>query len=216
MKISHIIITASALGLISAQAATIAWSSELTPMEGALLDQLSSGLFDTSGTLVLAENSGSNTATTFDGISFAAATISFGNVYGGFGSNGGELLNRTGTYGSEAQTVSLTVVDGQQYRIQALVYDGRGGEAGRNVEFDSIDQGVYANGVPSASWGPGLLVTGIFTADSTTQDFTINTYEGATVKGGQLNAITVYDVPEPSSAALLGLGGLALILRRRK
>ena len=31
-----------------------------------------------------------------------------------------------------------------------------------------------------------------------------------------INGIQIVQVPEPSSAALLGLGGLALILRRRK
>ncbi len=43
---------------------------------------------------------------------------------------------------------------------------------------------------------------------------------GATSSGGQgsttWNALSVDTVPEPSSTALLGLGGLALILRRRK
>lgn len=33
---------------------------------------------------------------------------------------------------------------------------------------------------------------------------------------GQIDNLTIAQVPEPSSAALLGLGGLALILRRRK
>lgn len=35
-------------------------------------------------------------------------------------------------------------------------------------------------------------------------------------EGFTLNSVTIETVPEPSSAALLGLGGLALILRRRK
>ena len=52
-------------------------------------------------------------------------------------------------------------------------------------------------------------------------------YEGADLTAGMLNDTTKFDlstagtlqavsVPEPSSAALLGLGGLAFILRRRK
>ena len=42
--------------------------------------------------------------------------------------------------------------------------------------------------------------------------------QSATVDYGTLNAgeLTVTIVPEPSSTALLGLGGLALVLRRRK
>ncbi|MGB0775242.1 MAG: PEP-CTERM sorting domain-containing protein [Akkermansiaceae bacterium] len=33
---------------------------------------------------------------------------------------------------------------------------------------------------------------------------------------GRYDAVAISSVPEPSSAALLGLGGLTLILRRRK
>ena len=82
---------------------------------------------------------------------------------------------------------------------------------------DGDDMGIFANGINGVSWGPGLLMTGTFTADATTQDFTTSGFESTGVSiGSQLNAITLYEVPEPSSAALLGLGGLALILRRRK
>ena len=42
-----------------------------------------------------------------------------------------------------------------------------------------------------------------------------NTVNG-TATGGTLDNVSVITVPEPSSAALLGLGGLVLILRRRK
>ncbi len=48
------------------------------------------------------------------------------------------------------------------------------------------------------------------------------TFDGATPSGSTVNSSSAIDnveltvVPEPSSAALLGLGGLALILRRRK
>lgn len=59
----------------------------------------------------------------------------------------------------------------------------------------------------------GQFAIGTFTASGTTQDLT------ALANGfGQahINAFQVRAVPEPSSAALLGLAGFALILRRRK
>ena len=49
----------------------------------------------------------------------------------------------------------------------------------------------------------------------TSQTFTSITFGASTANGGFLN-LTFETVPEPSSTALLGLGGLALILRRRK
>lgn len=130
----------------------------------------------------------------------------------------------TGTYGTEgaADTVSLSGLSiGNTYRVQALVFDGRGdaGIVGRTVEFDGVNQGQYASGDPGVDYGTGLLMTGTFVADGATQDFTIEAFDGGNSKGGQLNALTVYEtavVPEPSATALLGLGGLALVMRRRK
>jgi hypothetical protein len=54
---------------------------------------------------------------------------------------------------------------------------------------------------------------GTFTANGTTQDLS------AVANGfGQahINALQVRAVPEPSSAVLISLGGIALILHRRK
>ena len=59
----------------------------------------------------------------------------------------------------------------------------------------------------------GGYVLGTFTADATTQD--IYGFAGGSQNIGYLNAL-VLTVPEPSSSALLGLGGLALALRRRR
>ena len=47
-----------------------------------------------------------------------------------------------------------------------------------------------------------------FNARLSTNDFAID--------GNQFIALTLSAVPEPSSSALLGLGGLALMLRRRR
>lgn len=220
MKLNLSIFAASLLSMVAANAATITWTASPYTTNGSVGQNLDTDIFATTGTQILAENSGGN-ALTFDGINFAAGTTSFGASAAVFhDASGNTLLAREGTYGdSGASTVSLSgLISGQAYRIQALVFDGRGtaGIPGRTVSFDGIDQGVYANGVSGVTWGDGLLVTGTFTADATTQDFTIEAFAGATSKGGQLNALLVHAVPEPSSAALLGLGGLALVLRRRK
>ena len=212
----------SLVGLAASQAATISWSSTPYTVNGGFGQFLDTGLFVTTGTEVLAENIG-GAATSFDSINFAAGTTTFTGTFNGFHDTNvpSPDLSRDGTYGTDgsSNTVTLTgLTNGYTYRVQALVYDGRGdpGIPGRTVEFDGIDQGQYANGVSGTTWGDGLLVTGTFVADGTTQDFTIEAFDGATSKGGQLNALLVHQtaVPEPSSLALLSLGALALLRRR--
>ncbi|MFC5051254.1 PEP-CTERM sorting domain-containing protein [Rubritalea spongiae] len=53
---------------------------------------------------------------------------------------------------------------------------------------------------------------GTFTADAATQDFTII----SSANGVRITALQLRAVPEPSSAALLSIGGLSLIMRRAK
>ncbi|MDB4409051.1 PEP-CTERM sorting domain-containing protein, partial [Akkermansiaceae bacterium] len=76
----------------------------------------------------------------------------------------------------------------------------------------------------------GDYLIGTFTADAASQTFRMGAtragnyvdgqaYDNSNGGQAQINALQVRDlgvVPEPSSTALLGLGGLALILRRRK
>ena len=59
----------------------------------------------------------------------------------------------------------------------------------------------------------GQFVTGTFTADATSQMLTVTSTSGGFAVA---NALTVgQSIPEPSAAALLGLGGLTLLRRRR-
>ena len=202
---------AAAVSVIgSANAATISWSRDF--VSSSVFTQTSPGIFDKTGTLVFAENSG-GAALTFDGIDFAAPTISFGNTRNNFRGVGSSLA-QTGTRGdSGSDTVSLTgLTIGSMYRVQALLFTAHVNDFGASASFDGVNQGGFDN--------PGIIVTGTFVADAAAQDFTIEAFIFGSSQGGQLNAITLYQtsaaVPEPSSAALLGLGGLALILRRRK
>jgi hypothetical protein len=182
-----------------ASAAEITWSSAPYLTDGGYGQNLVPGQFATSGTLFLAENVGGS-ATSFDGINFASGTITFtGGTFGGFhdGSSNSPLA-RTGAYGSGGTQGTVTLnglTNGNTYRIQALIYDGRGstGIVGRTISFDGINQGQYANGISNVTWGNGLLVTGSFTADATSQTFTIEGFFGTSSVGAQLNAIAVHE-----------------------
>lgn len=189
-------LAASLLVMTAATAAPITWTSEPYTVNGGWGQYLDTGIFDTTGTQILAENVG-GAATTFDGINFSAGTAVFSGTYGGFHDGAAPLISRDGTYGNSGpNTMTLSgLTPGNSYRVQALVYDGRGdaGIPGRRVSFDGIDQGQYANGVSGVTWGPGLLVTGTFVADAATQAFTIETFFGVASKGGQLNALLVHE-----------------------
>lgn len=194
-------------------AAPITWSSKVYPVNGGFGQNLDTGVIQNDGTLILAENVG-GAAEVFDGISFAAGTITFGNTnppgidargyHEGTGAGNTEIV-KFGTYSgvAGASTVSLSgLAIGEDYRIQVLVFDGLlDGDANtRTVSVDGIDQGRYTYGTPFVTWGDGRIVTGVFTADATTQDFTIEIFDQATSTslGGQLNAIVVHQVEPPT------------------
>ncbi len=141
---------------------------------------------------------------------------------------GNNNISSSGAFTPSSQDQSMpatltlsNLTPGHTYRVQALLMDGRGtgGSPGRYAEFDGVNVGVYGNGVSGSTWGDGLLVTGTFTADATTQDFQIQGFESNdTPRGGALNAILVHTtaVPEPSGPALLALGLAGLLGRRRR
>ena len=228
LKLEYSILGAALLGMATANAATIAWTAALTsPMGGgALQSSLPTGIFSTTGTQILAENlgnpgTGGAVALAFDGINFTTSNRQFttGGYDSGLADSGQNLITK-GIYATNgnAGTVNLTgLIIGQQYRIQALVYDGRGVTTGRVMRFDTTDLGRYANGVNGVSWGPGLLATGTFTADAITQSFAVQVFDAGytTHRGATLNALVLHAVPEPAAALLGGLGVLSLIRRRR-
>ena len=117
-------------------------------------------------------------------------------------------------------TVSLTlsgpgISANTDYEIKFWGYD-----AGNNVDFSFISTGtttgtagpiVNANSAPHPVTFDDYTATGTFTSNASGQLEIVGSGTNPTLNGFQLTA-----VPEPSTTALLGLGGLALILRRRK
>jgi len=184
------------------------------------------GQFDTSGTLVYAENVG-GPAVTFDGILFGSGEaanpdrIDFGRFSTSYSSASAVTIQRYGTWQTSGiglvQFDNLTI--GQDYLIQALVYDGRPGSFGRAVEFDGVELGQFGNGVVNVRWGPGILASGSFTADAVTQSFDVEIFTDTsytTSLGPQLNAVSLHAVPEPASLAIWAGGGLAMLAASRR
>ena len=99
------------------------------------------------------------------------------------------------------------------YLIQILQGDGRNVNADYDV-FLGVDGGLTSDSLQNMTWGTtagGNSVASITVSGQTDLQFSL---QGS---GTGISGVVVSEVvPEPSSAALLGLGGLALIMRRRK
>ena len=182
--------------------ATVSWTTDLgawhlydgTPPPVGNGDRMWQGYLD-------AENS---STVTVSGLSFAGSY----DVYVYFdGNNGGSSRS-------------------SNYAIGAMFASGEDSEStswasGQNV--DKVYQLPVAGGTsggtfpvagPNGNEGNYVLLSGI-----TGSSFTLAATPGATpdINRAPINGIQIVEVvPEPSTTALLGLGGLALILRRRK
>jgi hypothetical protein len=191
-----------ATSLVSnAQAAQIVWSAKEATVSGSWGQVLDTGLFNNVNVLY-AENTGGE-ATTFDGINFTAGTITFdGEGLGVFSkAHEGGWVSDTAAFGrsnSGPNTIVLgtgsmpPLVVGQEYEVQLLVFDGRGESNGKTVSVDGVNQGIYGKGINGVNWGnSGLLLTGTFTADGSTQAITLETFEGSSSRGALLNALVL-------------------------
>jgi hypothetical protein len=91
---------------------------------------------------------------------------------------------------------------------QTLMLTGVAGDVGSDGPIQDTDESIAwfnANGLAEGVWDVGNIVT---------PGTDIGLLEGSyTIKGGDTVALTI--VPEPATMALLGIGGLALIRRRR-
>jgi len=189
---------------------------------------------------------GDTTASTINGIVFteqAGSSDFWGNT--GINPIIDNVLSGHSALASGVSTGTVTLSGltfGSQYQIQLIgIHDSRGGinERQYEVSFGGADftsggtarvltRAGYGNSDPASpptidgqvSYG---TVVGTFIADGTSQDIQIrsNTQDGNTTDdvdpgiGGWI-LLEQAAVPEPSSTALLGLGGIALLLRRRK
>lgn len=177
------------------------WTPSSAPQSASVL---SPGLFNTSGTLIFAENTG-GPELTFDGITFGAGTDASSNVLGVnsptySGYHSGTQISSSGLYPVIANvTPTLSgLTMGGKYRVQLLFYDYRANQLGRKIVLDGDDMGQYANGAT----GAGILATLVFVADDTEFSFLIEHIEktGADMDKLILNAVAVYRIVDPADA----------------
>lgn len=110
------------------------------------------------------------------------------------------------------------LTEGQSYEVQMVFSDTRSGILGA-THIDLWGNATGTGPVEHSTFdlSTAQLVTATFTADGTTQSiWTTQRTENVGSFDGSAAALQIRAVPEPSAAVLLGLGGLALIMRRRK
>lgn len=128
----------------------------------------------------------------------------------------------TGGFTIGVELSGLTI--GQEYTIQLLsgdaalkhttsFYSGTSSSAVGNA--DKAEQLINQQAIGATTSNLGGIFTATFTSDDGSAYFTLERSgpDNVPVLGGY---VLTTAVPEPSSAALIGLGGVALILRRRK
>jgi hypothetical protein len=168
-------------------------------------------------------------AQTVDGKDFQLQSYTANNVlYKGttYGTNGGDLTLVTpgsfseisvlgGDFNTGTGGTSMTINFGDASDSGVIAIDFPAWAAATSGAGD-FDAGITANGTTSAFDG----TVGIVTYDLAANGFDGKTVESITftsdADGYGVFGLSGVAVPEPSTTALLGLGGFALILRRRK
>ncbi len=204
--------------MASASAATIAWGEfDLAAAPGEI---------STKGTSIEAWNLVNNEAreytdtTTINGVVFTATNLFDSGEYqeDTFGVSTGDAsldllyLQASYNYGDTSPITLTGLTIGVEYELQTFFGHNRVGISPKM----NVGDGITIQKTSSGSVENGAWIIGTFTADATTQNFlsSFGTDTISYLSGYQLREIS--SVPEPSSTALIGLGGLALILRRRK
>lgn len=206
--------TITAISLLAAgvsQAATIAWTTS---------DIVDVSDIVTTGTLVEAINARGSGSTATDvtvaGVTFTGSTTLGNNNHNGdtfsFDTGDADYNSLLGSidFGPNSQSSTTYtfsgLTEGQNYVVQFWYADGDGSANTRTMTLTGTGDNVLQG---------NDYAVGTFTADVTgTQDLTWNaSANGIRVNALQLRAVAV---PEPSSSALLGLGLLAVTLRRKR
>lgn len=224
MKMSSKLLAAVALGVLSlhASAALITWGPVTSITSPASLDQ--------TGSFITAINAGGNGGAplpvagtdvvfTDGGLTSASVGTITNTGNGGFYSptTGDANLDAVldshsylggGNPNSRGQVTLTGLNPGTQYRLQVVgVSDDRACCADR---IQTVDDG---NGDVSGNLQRSLAntVIGTFTADAATQSFFVSGVNDPGISAYQLRA-----APEPGTIALLALGGIGFLARRRR
>lgn len=236
-----LILTVLATSSIGAQAATIAWdNADPSDTENIVTDS-SVIIADVISAWNVDDNGGTHPDRVVGSVTFkniydgAPATVASGplsmthSLVDGFAVawNGTEVGNdfsvvmgtqAGNSWNGAAHSMTLSgLAENTDYRIQFLYSaenEGSGTVTNIDIDGSAIDGVVQADpGHGGANDGLGQYIVGTLSTGAGETSAVIN-YTGK----AQMSAIVVgtVSVPEPSSAALLGLGGLALILRHRK
>lgn len=182
----------------------------------------------TGATSVTAVNFGSGGTTNWAGVAWTngfglpnndgvidvayAGSVRFDGYYSNTG-NASSLLWEGMYNGSSLDLSGFTL--GQEYLIQFILADTRGGAEGRTITIDGLSANIASQDSTAYQFahpnGNFAVVTARFVANESSFSFAPNVSGGGT----QLNAINIMTIPEPSAAILGGIGMLALLRRRR-
>ncbi len=197
--------------MTSASAATIAWGE--FDLDAAVSEISTKGTLIKAFNMVNSDRVGTDT-TTINGVTFTAIDLgrplrSISEVSTGDASL--DLLYRQFKRFVTGPVILTALTIGVEYGLQTFFGYNSGSPLTMNVGDGITIQKRSSGTIENGAW-----ITGTFTADATTQNFhsSAQTNVNSFLSGYQLREIT--SAPEPSSTALIGLGALALILRRSK
>ncbi|MBK1881311.1 PEP-CTERM sorting domain-containing protein [Luteolibacter pohnpeiensis] len=211
----------------AANAAVITW--------GSVEDTTGVSVVSTTGTLVSAYNAGTSTVE-INGETWLSSnplgTYQAGLLGGATtdDANFTTLLDQASSGGGSTTAASIdlgTFTTGHIYEIQVFYTDQRTSVAGLNDRFmsfsstdgtttgDSVEVESDPDNIKETEYGQ--YVIGTFTADGSDPDLLLipylSSFGNSHITAYQIRDIT--SIPEPSVVALLGIGGLAMGLRRR-
>lgn len=131
----------------------------------------------------------------------------------------GNAWHTNGSDSVRPLTLRLTgLTVGESYAVYLYSVDARAGSSGRAQAYWDGFSSPSFTGSTSGSFSQtgATVVMGSFTADAAFQDIFIQETDGVGGDDTHLAAFTLYTVPEPSSAVLVGGMGLLSLLRRRR